>query len=223
MKPPGEMLALHWQQAYDPNIAWENVMWQRFHRTVSVIPTANQRQLVPTENDLARFEREHNFQLPSPYRSYICGIGPGELAGYFVIGAPLYDRPDKGMQRYASLADSTLMLEIYGDERVLRMKAFGSSVGGDIFAWDPEMRCPGRLLDYPVFILPRDWNRIVKVALTFKSFVYDVCLGKGLMAALPYVESEGEVERTFRPLTLRARPKKRTRAKKAASKKPRQR
>jgi hypothetical protein len=179
-------------------------MWDKFRESVDTVQRPGSTILAPTAEDLDRFERELEFELPASYRSYMLEIGPGSVGEYYIINAPLYRHPQRGMQREVKqLQKDALLSEIYGGEFVSRMIPFATSIGGDIFAWDPTTPAAGKKLDYTVFVLPRDLNRVVKVAKDFESFVYQVCLGRGLSKALPYVQGYGRFKRVFVPESVR--------------------
>ncbi len=182
-------------------------MWKQFRSKLDFVLPKGTSPLIPSEKDLDRFEKEFKLVLPKTYRAFVREIGPGTLGGYFVISAPLYDDDRKyGLQKKAKLQQtSDVLASIYGKDVVSRLVPFGGSIIGDIFAFDPTTRRGIRNVEYSIFALPRDQERVVLLTEDFKSFILDTCFRNGLNKALGFPKTRLRVDYVFRPHSKRTK------------------
>jgi hypothetical protein len=158
---------------------------------------------VPVEvlpEEIARFEERHDFPLPPSYAAFVREIGPGTLSEFYVIHGPTPGRYSlQGLIK--EMRGNSTLLEVYRDAPLIsRMVPFGTTIGGDIFVWDPDTKRKRGAVEYDIFALPRDRRSVVRVAGSFRSFVNDVCLGHAFFDIVYAArDPEWKVEYTFRP------------------------
>jgi hypothetical protein len=174
-------------------------MWKRLAKKLEVQEPRGKPFRGTSLDDLREFEEQHEFAFPQSYRAFAVEVGAGLFCGYYRIFAP-----DFGLEDELKTRGLDLFKQIYDDPSFVdRMMPFGSTIGGDVIAWDPEDVTSSRPREYGVYVLPRDSSKIVRLCSDFRTYVNTICFGHGLMIALygapdPEWEIEFTMER-FRP------------------------
>lgn len=128
------------------------------------------------------FEVLRKFLLPLSYREYCRVFGPGTLAGFFTITAPMdgrygvftdLDEFDRWIPRKDMCSDDFSRSD---SDRLDRLLYFCTSVGGDCFGWDPADPQNETHHEYGIYWVPRG-SPPQRVATTFQEFIEECCLG----------------------------------------------
>jgi hypothetical protein len=67
-------------------------------------------------------------------------------------------------------------------------------MNGHVYFWDPKDCTNAHDFEYGVYVLYRDWG-IARLADTFRDFITDICLNKGI----PAYENRTLIEPSFVP------------------------
>lgn len=160
--------------------------WQTLYDSLEIeIPNGTPKGVKPTPAALDEYEAATEFKLALDYRDFIQVFGPGELGKVFRIKAPGYptlgDPVDLGIfnSMFDTLRNDQTALEFYERrEQIKRLHFFAATDAGEIIAWDPDDR-NADWHDYGIYILLHGRKAPELLAVSFKKFVFDVCLGNG--------------------------------------------
>jgi hypothetical protein len=133
----------------------------------------------PGKKELDRFEETSGVKLPRSYRDFAQRFGAGELAGYYRIAVPLNVSSRYDLARFNQAAHGDKAAQPWegqGPPHVIdRVVFFASTIGGEMYAWDPADSRNARAREYSIYLFPRI-SEIEQVAGSFRGFIQDVCL-----------------------------------------------
>jgi hypothetical protein len=156
-------------------------MWENLYKSLKVqkLSKGYVRKRVP-EDSIAAFQKAHGIQLPAAYLDFLQVLGPGYIADYFNIYAPGGDLEEK-MARYKK-NQKNLRDAFENAASLPRLVVFSDTLGGDLIAWDPQDISDLSASEYGIYALPRNDDKISKIAKTFPDFINSVCFGSGFDA-----------------------------------------
>jgi hypothetical protein len=160
--------------------------WKQLYDSLEIeIAPGTPKGVKPTQAMISEYEVATGFKLPLDYREFIQVFGPGELGRVFRIKAPGY--PTLGYPTDLGAFNSSFdefrhdptKLGVYErQEQFKRLHFFAATDAGEAIAWGPNYHDVDRD-DYWVYILLRSSNAPELLAVSFKKFIFDVCLGDG--------------------------------------------
>ncbi len=185
--------------------------WKKlYHSLVHRKPKLGEPQERAAPEVLKEFESTYRLRLPESYKTFVEVVGPGEIGAYFIIYAPGYPNQRSGsLEAFLEFHRSPEILktkvETYGDPAFIkRMVPFSSSIGGDVFVWDPNDVREKRKHEYANYILPDDQQTISLLATSFEQFIDEICLGNGFSR---FAGPDWTVMEQFIPAGRRLKPK----------------
>jgi hypothetical protein len=142
---------------------------------------------------LDAFEAEFKVRLPQSYRQFCKDVGPGELRGaiWVHIAAPglpeSKDDPGEAMKRNLELLNkeiwSIALLELDDYCPHPELVRSGIFFGRDLYTyhyfWNKAESTNSAASEMGIYLIDRQM-RTCRVADTFESFIFDVCLGRGI-------------------------------------------
>jgi hypothetical protein len=164
---------------------------------------------------LDAFEARAGVKLPPSYRDFVQLFGPGQLAGWFTIAAPLgAARQEAEHLKWADLewwrdywqGLATEHRPWVDPAKMRRLVFFSEEESGPWFAWDPQDQTPGQPGEYRVHLRERIEVDTEVVADSFEEFVTGFCFSE-----TPVVDPEDPESRAhphyFQPTELRTKAK----------------
>jgi hypothetical protein len=153
----------------------------------------------PTPADIADCEARLGHKLPATYLEFVQKYGPGELGAFLRIAAPgsvPHYMANLAQSNQDTHAGQDLLIRIYGEADLIRSAVFfGSTYVGDLVGWDVRAVTDADGSEYAVFVLPRNWNKIVRLpATTFRGLVTDVVEGR-MPEPMTAVQAETRADR----------------------------
>ena len=173
----------------------------------------------PTTQTLDDFGAWAGFKLPPSYRDFVLLFGPGELAGWYRILAPVGLK--KARQDLAAFHSDWLKETRRHDfgqwwhnpERMKRVVFFCDTFGAEYFAWDPQDSSRTEPEEYRVHLHYKrgdepgtHWE---VVADSFVGFVRDYCFSHSPKASPDYVsDDDASIKHPFifQPQVLKGKP-----------------
>ncbi|WP_171468895.1 SMI1/KNR4 family protein [Frigoriglobus tundricola] len=150
-------------------------------------------QLRPVaEGQLDKFEIRRNIKLPQSYRWFCKKFGPGSIRGQIWINItapedpPASATPRPGGHGIEALNEdiwSTVFLDVdvyCPDPKLIRNGLFfGSDIYTHHYFWNTNEVTDRANNELAVYVVFREW-KVYRLADSFESFIYDICLGKGI-------------------------------------------
>jgi hypothetical protein len=160
--------------------------WQTLYDSLEIQKSSDTpKGMKPTAATLSEYEAATGFKLPLDYCDFIKVFGPGELGRVFRIKAPGYPTPgyptDLGAfnSSFDEFRHDPAKIGVYERQvQFKRLHFFAATDAGEAIAWDPNFHDVDRD-DYAVYILLRSSDAPELLAVSFKKFIFDVCLGDG--------------------------------------------
>jgi hypothetical protein len=160
--------------------------WKQLYDSLEIeITPGTPKGVKPAQAIISEYEAATGFKLPLDYCEFIQVFGPGELGRVFRIKAPGY--PTMGYPTDLGAFNSSFdasrndpaKLGVYErQEQFKRLHFFAATDGGEAIAWDPNFHDPDRH-DYGIYILLGSSDAPELLAVSFKKFIFDACLGDG--------------------------------------------
>jgi hypothetical protein len=160
--------------------------WDTIKANIEIVLVDTPSCLLPTPDDLDRFETSAGFLLPLDYRDFVMTFGLGSFGpdGY-EVGVPGYEhagrlsspsamtefvRSSGGFDRRS---DDDLAEEFDDPRRARRLVIFCGTSSNDFWGWDPEDVTDRAACEYGIYQLGRYDTRVLRLATTFRDFVMD--------------------------------------------------
>lgn len=128
--------------------------WRELYDELEILGQ-RRRKRIATERTIKRFEKEAGISLPAGFREFAQVFGAGELCGYYRFCVPL------GRKDYCDLATFNAVQQVsvedgvweeYASLDVLRLLLFfGSTIGGELFAWSTDEVTDADANDYAIY------------------------------------------------------------------------
>jgi hypothetical protein len=163
-------------------------MWKKLHKRLVVAEGYEIARPLPAkiETALQKAEGALGIRLPKSYKAFIHQFGPGELGGYFRIYGPvIVSFANNGEDLLGSIdrwqEEGLTWQKAVNAGRVEQLLCFSTTIGGDACFWDIGDIRDERNREYCILALSHDAYppKLQKVAVSFKEFVNQVCLGNG--------------------------------------------
>jgi hypothetical protein len=150
-------------------------------------------QLRPVSDaQLDEFETKHQIKLPRSYREFCKVFGPGSLRGQICIHITVPETVSEHVAAQATKQSieilnkeiwSTIFLDLddYCPDPALIRKGlfFGKDIYTHHYFWNPLDITDKANSEFGVYVIFREM-KIHRLADTFESFIYDICLDKGI-------------------------------------------